>query len=101
MDDINTVSMNRSRQMGYGTADLGIAAVESIVQLYLLKFYSEGVGLSAAWVGIALAVAMIWDAKSDPLMVGHFRSLGTSSGATTTLLRSRLYAARAHVLFVV
>ena len=66
----SAVSMNRSRQLGYGTADLGIAAVESIVQLYLLKFYSEVVGLSAAWVGIALAVAMIWDAISDPLMGG-------------------------------
>ena len=49
---------------------MGIAAVESIVQLYLLKFYSEVVGLSAAWVGIALAFAMIWDAISDPLMGG-------------------------------
>ena len=46
--------MNRSRQLGYGTADLGIAAVESVVQLYLLKFYSEVVGLAATWVGVAM-----------------------------------------------
>ena len=62
--------MDRGRQLGYGTADLGIAAVESIVQLYLLKFYSEVVGLPATWVGVALAIAMIWAAVSDPLMGG-------------------------------
>ena len=62
--------MNRGHQFGYGTADLGIAAVESVVQLYLLKFYSEVVGLAATWVGVALAIAMVWDAISDPLMGG-------------------------------
>ena len=66
----HSVAMNRGRQFGYGTADLGIAAVESVVQLYLLKFYSEVVGLAATWVGVALAIAMVWDAISDPLMGG-------------------------------
>ncbi len=70
MRDNDSTAMKRGRQMGYGTADLGIAAVESIVQLYLLKFYSEVVGLSATWVGLALAIAMVWDAISDPLMGG-------------------------------
>ena len=47
---LSASAMDRGRQLGYGTADLGIAAVESIVQLYLLKFYSEVVGLPATWV---------------------------------------------------
>ena len=67
MHAFQPAAMNRSRQLGYGTADVGIAAVESGVQLYLLKFYSEVVGLAATWVGVALAIAMVWDAISDPL----------------------------------
>ena len=70
MHAFQPAAMNRSRQLGYGTADLGIAAVESVVQLYLLKFYSEVVGLAATWVGVALAIAIVWDAISDPLMGG-------------------------------
>ncbi|MEE3234599.1 MAG: MFS transporter [Candidatus Latescibacterota bacterium] len=54
----------------FGSADFGIAATESVIQIYLLKFYSESVGLSATWVGFALAVAMLWDALSDPVMGG-------------------------------
>ena len=54
----------------FGSADFGIAAVESVIQIYLLKFYSESVGLSATLVGFALAIAMLWDAVSDPIMGG-------------------------------
>jgi Na+/melibiose symporter-like transporter len=62
--------LRRRDQLGYGAIDLGIAAVESLVQLYLLKFYHDVMGLPSTWVGIALAIAILWDAVSDPLMGG-------------------------------
>jgi Na+/melibiose symporter-like transporter len=62
--------LRRRDQLGYGAIDLGIAAVESLVQLYLLKFYHDVMGLPSTWVGIAMAIAILWDAVSDPVMGG-------------------------------
>ena len=55
---------------GYGAVELGLAAVESLVQIYLLKFYNVVIGLPATLAGIALALAILWDAVSDPVMGG-------------------------------
>ncbi|HSH09199.1 MAG TPA: MFS transporter [Oceanipulchritudo sp.] len=53
---------------GYGVAELGLAGGELLLQLYLLEFYVRAVGLSPLLAGIALAVAILWDAVTDPLM---------------------------------
>jgi len=53
---------------GYGVAELGLAGGELLLQLYLLEFYVRAVGLSPLLAGIALAVAILWDALTDPLM---------------------------------
>jgi len=55
---------------GYGAVDLGLAAVESLVQIYLLKFYNVVIGLPSTLAGVALALAILWDAVSDPVMGG-------------------------------
>ena len=55
-------------KLGYASAELGLVAVEVVVELYLLRFYHTVVGLSAAQTGLALAIAVIWDAFSDPIM---------------------------------
>ncbi|ABZ93107.1 Na+/melibiose symporter-related transporter [Leptospira biflexa serovar Patoc strain 'Patoc 1 (Ames)'] len=65
--------MNHSKlktpvKMGYGFAETGITAVQLFTQIYLLKFYTEIVGLNASLAGIALSISVIWDAISDPLM---------------------------------
>jgi len=57
-------------KLGYGSAELGISAVEFFIQVYLLKFYTDRVGLQPADAGLALALAVIWDAVTDPLMGG-------------------------------
>jgi len=57
-------------KLGYGAAEFGVVAVETLLQIYLLKFYNTVVGLPAAWTGLALALAIVWDAVSDPLMGG-------------------------------
>ncbi len=57
-------------KLGYGAAEFGVVAVETLLQIYLLKFYNTVVGLPAAWTGLALALAIAWDAVSDPVMGG-------------------------------
>ncbi|MCZ8155100.1 MAG: glycoside-pentoside-hexuronide (GPH):cation symporter [Leptospira sp.] len=55
-------------KLGYGLAETGITAVQLFSQIYLLKFYTEIVGLNPSLAGVALAISVIWDAVSDPLM---------------------------------
>lgn len=72
---------------GYAAAELGISAVELLLQVYLLIYYNTVVGLNASLAGLALAVAILWDAISDPIM-------GNISDHT----RSRLGRRRAYFL---
>ncbi|MBE7438021.1 MAG: MFS transporter [Spirochaetales bacterium] len=58
----------RSIKIGYGAAEAGVAAVELMIQLYVLKFYISYARLDPALAGIALALAVVWDALTDPLM---------------------------------
>lgn len=58
-------------KLGYGLAETGITAVQLFTQIYLLKFYTDIVGLAPSLAGIALAISVFWDAVSDPLM-GNF-----------------------------
>ena len=53
---------------GYGWAESGLFSVEMLVRLYLLKFYTDSVGLRPDLAGLAVASAVVWDAISDPLM---------------------------------
>lgn len=62
---------------GYATAEIGITAVEVLAQIYLLEFFVSAVGLKASLAGLALSLAVLWDAISDPLM-------GTISDRTKT-----------------
>lgn len=52
----------------YGSVELGINSVEVFLRLHLLIFYSQTVGLSAFSVGVALSLAILWDAITDPLI---------------------------------
>ncbi|MBK1876968.1 MFS transporter [Pelagicoccus mobilis] len=52
---------------GYGSAEVGLTAMEIMLQVYLLELYLRA-GLDPLWAGAALALAVIWDAISDPLM---------------------------------
>lgn len=55
-------------QAGYSTADIGLNTTETLLRLYLLVFYTDVVGLSASLAGIAAAIAIAWDALTDPIM---------------------------------
>jgi len=53
---------------GYAVAEIGITAVQLFSQIYLLKYYTEIIGLQASLAGLALSLSVVWDAVSDPLM---------------------------------
>jgi GPH family glycoside/pentoside/hexuronide:cation symporter len=55
-------------KVGYGAGELGIAAVEFFVRVFLLKLYVDTVGLSGSLAGAVLAAAVLWDAVTDPIM---------------------------------
>jgi Na+/melibiose symporter-like transporter len=77
---LNSTRLSWRTKAGYSTTDLGLAAVETLLQIYLLKFYHVVVGLPAAYTGTALALAIVWDAVSDPIMGGISDSTRHPSG---------------------
>jgi len=52
----------------YGLAELGINCVEVFFRLHLLVFYTNVVGLNPALAGLALGLAIFWDALIDPIV---------------------------------
>ncbi len=50
----------------YGSVETGVSAVEFFIRLHLLVYYSKDLGLAPAWVGVALSIAILWDAAVDP-----------------------------------
>ncbi len=65
-NDINKFS-NRDK-IGYAFGDLGCGAFFMFVSSYLMLFYTDILGISAAAVGTLFIVARIWDAVNDPIM---------------------------------
>lgn len=64
------MALAKRTKAGYGAAELGLAGGELLLQLYLLEFYVRGAGLSPFLAGAALAIAIFWDAVTDPVMGG-------------------------------
>ncbi len=52
----------------YSVIMLGVGGIEYIVAVFLLKYYTDYTGLDAGLAGIALLLAKIFDAISDPAM---------------------------------
>ncbi len=68
MPKISQKPLNITVKLGYGMAETGITAVQLLTQIYLLKYYTEIVGLMPSLAGIALGISILWDGVSDPLM---------------------------------
>jgi len=58
----------RATKIGYGVSELGTMACEMLLRLYLLIFYTDYIGLKPQLAGYAVAIAVIWDAVTDPVM---------------------------------
>ena len=63
-----TATIPTATRIGYSVAETGINAVETLLRLYLLIFYTDAVGLAPGWAGLAVALGLCWDAVTDPLM---------------------------------
>jgi GPH family glycoside/pentoside/hexuronide:cation symporter len=65
---VSTAQIPTLTKIGYSVAETGINAVETLLRLYLLIFYTDAVGLSPGLTGLAVALGLLWDAVTDPLM---------------------------------
>jgi len=61
----------------YGIGDIGNATINSAIQFFLLKFYTDAALIVPALAGSALLIGKIWDAVNDPL-IGWFSDRASS-----------------------
>ncbi|MGL5437645.1 MAG: MFS transporter [Lachnospiraceae bacterium] len=63
-----TVHMTNGRIIGYGLGALGKDLALGVISSYLLLFYTNVLGITAAAAGMILVLTKIWDAINDPIM---------------------------------
>jgi GPH family glycoside/pentoside/hexuronide:cation symporter len=86
--DNNTGKLRTRTKVFYGIGDLGNAVVNSAVQFFLMKFYTDAALVLPALAGNALLIGKIWDAVNDPLF-----------GWLTDRTRSRFGKRRVFMIF--
>lgn len=59
-----------SRILGYALGEGAMSITMNGISNFAMLYYTQVLGLSAAYAGIALGVTMFWDAITDPVM-GH------------------------------
>lgn len=64
----------------FGAGHLGIDLVGGMVSTYLLIFYTDVFGISAAAAGLIMMLTKIWDAVNDPMMGAIVDSTHTKWG---------------------
>ena len=55
-------------KFGYMLGDFGNSLLFNFIGSYLLVFYTDAFGISAAAVGTLMAISRVWDAINDPMM---------------------------------
>jgi len=65
-----TQSPSRSKIFGYAIGEGAVAVTMNGISNFALLYYTQVLGLGAASAGLALGIAMLWDAITDPIM-GH------------------------------
>jgi GPH family glycoside/pentoside/hexuronide:cation symporter len=60
--------LSSGRMLLYAMSGFGIGCIDFIVAVYLLKYYTDHVALSATLAGIALMIGKLFDGVSDPVM---------------------------------
>jgi len=63
--------MRTRNQLGYAFIETPLSAIELMLQLYLLEFYINGQGLDPYRASTVVALAILWDAITDPV-IGYF-----------------------------
>lgn len=93
--DVDTPLRRTRIKLGFGSAGIAVGALTTGLTSLLLVYYCQVLGLSPSLAGFALALALIIDAISDPLV-------GVWSDRTRTFLGRRhpyLYASIAPMAF--
>ena len=67
-DPLAAPSLTSTRKALYSSVNLGVGGFEYIVAVFLLKYYTDYTGLDAGLAGLALLLAKVFDAVSDPVM---------------------------------
>lgn len=62
------MAISQARIIGYGAAELGVSGSEAMLRVSLLIYYTQIVGIRPDLASYAIALGIIWDALSDPLM---------------------------------
>ena len=60
--------LGSGRMLLYAMSGFGIGCIDFIVAVYLLKYYTDHVALSATLAGLALMIGKLFDGLSDPVM---------------------------------
>ena len=55
-------------KIAFGTGAMGEAVYLGLFNTFITIYYNQAVGLSNTWIGVAVALAMIGDAISDPVV---------------------------------
>jgi GPH family glycoside/pentoside/hexuronide:cation symporter len=63
-----TTPLTSTRKALYSAVNVGVGGFEYIVAVFLLKYYTDYTGLNAGLAGLALLLAKVFDAISDPVM---------------------------------
>ncbi|WP_257474831.1 MFS transporter, partial [Staphylococcus xylosus] len=64
-DDISTPKLKFKEKLSYGLGDLGNGMMFDMGQIYLLKFFTDILGISAFYGGLVFLVSKIFDAFVD------------------------------------
>ena len=67
--NLNAVKpFGNSDRIGYMFGDFGNSLLFNFIGSYLLVFYTDAFGISAAAVGTLMVISRVWDAINDPIM---------------------------------
>jgi len=87
-DMVRTESLRLWSIIGYGAGDFGLNLFYTGLNLYLLYYYTDVVGIAPGIAGSLFMIALLWDAVTDPVM-----------GAIASRTRSRFGRYRPYLLF--
>ena len=74
---VSTTKLKLKEKIAYGLGDVGNNFLFDLGQIYLLKFYTDILGLPAIWAGSIFLVSKVFDAFAD-------MSVGTVVDSTIT-----------------
>ena len=66
--EITSTKLSIKEKVGYGLGDTASLFVWDMVGFWILIFYTDTFGISAAAAGTIMLIARVWDMLSDPLM---------------------------------